>query len=167
MIAEIVNGCVQEYPVTMDTLNEFEFVIAMPKDMIASVVVQDLQNMTHWGVHASIQCTIASKGKLKAIANNREKDRIETEHEISVPMQVSTQTPIEELMSKMMTGILNSVDEKLKSLSDKSLPCVSNQSFMTDKVIPSPEIASVTGVQNSSEGKGEHLVHRAPHLSFF
>ena len=49
LIAEIINGCVQEYPVTVDTLNEFEFVIAMPKDMIASIVAQDLQNMTHWG----------------------------------------------------------------------------------------------------------------------
>ena len=49
LIAEIVSRCEQEYPLTVDTLNEFEFVIVMPKDMIAIVVVQDLQNMTHWG----------------------------------------------------------------------------------------------------------------------
>ena len=34
--------------------------------------------------------------------------------------------PIEEMMGKMMTGILNSVDEKLRAISEKSLPCVSN-----------------------------------------
>ena len=65
-----------------------------------------------------------------------------------------------------MTGILNSVDEKLESLSDRSLPCVSNQSFATDKVIPTPQIVPESNVQNSSKGGGGHLVHRTPHLSF-
>ena len=50
----------------------------------------------------------------------------------------------------MMAGILNSVDKKLKSLSDRSLPCVS--SFATDKVIPTPQIAPEINVQNSSKG---------------
>ena len=57
LIAEIINGCVQEYPVAIDTLNEYECVINMPKEMIASVVAQEIQNMTHWGgVCANIQC---------------------------------------------------------------------------------------------------------------
>ena len=55
--------------------------------------------------------------------------------------------PIEEMMGKMMTGILNSVDEKLSSISEK--PCVSNQSFATSKVIPSPVAVSDKNIQNS------------------
>ena len=31
IIAEIINGCVQEYPVTIDTMNEYECVMNMPK----------------------------------------------------------------------------------------------------------------------------------------
>ena len=104
---------------------------------------------------------------MKATANSRDKDKSETEQEASAPVEVSAPPPIEELMSKMVTGILNSVDEKLKSLSDRSLPCVSNQSFATDKVIPTPQIAPKTNVQNSSKGGGGHLVHRTPHLFFF
>ena len=75
--------------------------------------------------------------------------------------------PVEEMMGKMMTGILNSVDEKLRSISEKSLPCVSDQSFATNKIIPSPVVASDKEVQNSSKERGEHLVHRTPRLSFF
>ena len=56
---------------------------------------------------------------------------------------------IEEMMGKMMTGILNSVDEKLKSISEKSLPCVSNQSFTTDKVIPLPITVSDKGITDT------------------
>ena len=54
----------------------------------------------------------------------------------------------------MMTGILNSVDEKLKAISDQSLPDVSNQSFATDKVLPSPEIAPKGMIQILLEGRG-------------
>ena len=44
--------------------------------MVASVVAQDLQNMTHWGgVRANIQCTLVSKSKLKSIIELRELDR--------------------------------------------------------------------------------------------
>ena len=75
--------------------------------------------------------------------------------------------PIEEMMGKMMTGILNSVDEKLRSISEKSLPCVSNQSFPTVKVIPSPTNALDKEIQNSLKVREEHLVHRTPRLSFF
>ena len=57
--------------------------------------------------------------------------------------------PIEEMMGKMMTGILNSVDEKLRSISEKSLPCVSNQSFATNKVIPSLAAVSDKDIPDS------------------
>ena len=149
LIGEIVNGCVQEYPVSINTFNEFECVIAMPKEMVASIVAQDLQNMTQWGgICANIQCTIASHSKFRTITNNREKDQTKIEQEASAPQQVSPQPEIEEMMNKMITGILTTVDEKLKSISDKSFPCVSNQSFATDKVIPSSEIALVMNSQN-------------------
>ena len=108
IVGEIINGCVHEYPVTVGSLNEFECVVTMPKKMVANIVAQDLQNMTHWGgVRANIQCTLASKGKLKSAIENREKDRQEEEPEVSFPkqQQVSTQMPIEEMMGKMMTGI--------------------------------------------------------------
>ena len=76
IVGEIINGCVQEYPVSVDNLNEFECVVIMPKEMVASIVAQDLQNMTHWGgVRANIQCTLASKSKLKSIAESRENSR--------------------------------------------------------------------------------------------
>ena len=76
IIGEIINGCVQVYPMSVDSLNEYECIITMPKEMVASIVQQDLQSMTHWGgVRANIQCTLASKGKLKSIIENREKDR--------------------------------------------------------------------------------------------
>ena len=136
---EIINGCVQEYPMSVDSLNEYKCIITMPKGMVASIVAQDLQSMTHWGgVRANTQCTLTSKGKLKSIIENREKDRQEEEREVSFPkqQQVSTQMAIEEMMGKMMTGILNSVDEKLRSISEKSLPCVSDPSFATNKGNP-------------------------------
>ena len=54
--------------------------------MVANIVAQDLQNMTHWGgVRANIQCTLASKSKLKSIAKSREKSGQEEEPEISFP----------------------------------------------------------------------------------
>ena len=58
------------------------------------------------------------------------------------------------MMEKMMTGILNSVDEKLRSISEKGLPCVSDQSFTTNKVIPSPVVASDKEIQNSLKEGG-------------
>ena len=33
IIAEIINGCVQEYPMTIDILKEYECVVNMPKEM--------------------------------------------------------------------------------------------------------------------------------------
>ena len=119
LIAEIINGCVQEYPVAIDALNEYKCVINMPKEMITRVVAQEIQNMTHWGgVCANIQCTIASHSKLRSIATERDRNQAEREQEASASQQVSAQPSNEEMMSRLLTGILNTVDEKLKALSD-------------------------------------------------
>ena len=138
--------------------------------MVASIVAQDLQSMTLWGgVTSSIQCTLASKSRLRGIVESREKNRQEEEQDVFFPkqQQVRTQMPIEEMMGKMMTGIINSVDEKLRSISEKSLPCVSNQSFATSKVIPSPVALSDKDIPNSVKVGEGHLVHRTPRLSPF
>ena len=74
IVGEIINGCVQEYPVSVESLNEYECIITMPKEMVTSIVAQDLQSMTHWGrVRANIQCTLASKNRLRSIVEGREK----------------------------------------------------------------------------------------------
>ena len=67
----------------------------------------------------------------------------------------------------MMTDILTTIDEKLKSVSENSLPNVSNQSFAMDRVIPAAK--SEKGLDNSNPLKrgGAQLVHRTPRLSFF
>ena len=39
------------------------------------------------------------------------------------------------LVERVMNSIMNQVDEKIKVISESSLPRVSNQSFATDKVI--------------------------------
>ena len=77
----------------------------MPKEMVTGIVVQDLQDMTHWGgVRVNIQCTLASKYRLKSIAESRENSRQEEEQDISFPkqQQANTQMPIEEMMGKMI-----------------------------------------------------------------
>ena len=57
VIYEIIKWCVQEYPLNLDILNEMECAIEMPREMVASIVAQDLQGMRQWGgVDASIQC---------------------------------------------------------------------------------------------------------------
>ena len=106
---------------------------------------------------------------MRSIIEGREKNRQEEEQEVSFPKQpqVGTQMPIEEMMGKMMTRILNSVDEKFRSISEKSLPCVSNQSFATNKVIPSLPAVSDKDIPNPVKAGEGHLVHRTPRLSFF
>ena len=49
IVREIINGCFQEYPVSVKILNEYECIITMPKEMVTSIVAQNLQSMTHWG----------------------------------------------------------------------------------------------------------------------
>ena len=73
--------------------------------MVASIVAQDLQSMTHWGgVRAGIQCTLASKSRPTEgiVEQSRDINRQEEEQDVSFPkqQQVSTQIPIEEIMQK-------------------------------------------------------------------
>ena len=133
LIGEIVNGCVQDYPISVDALNEFECVIVMPKKLTASLVAQEIQHMTHWGgIRANIQCTIASKSRLKNIVKSRERERKKEEAECDSVKKVSENSPMDNMMKSMMTDILAIIDEKLKSVSENSLPNVSNQSFAMD-----------------------------------
>ena len=111
LIGEIVNGCVQDYPISVDTLNEFECVIVMPKKLTASLVAQEIQQMTHWGgIRANIQCTIASRTIFKNIVESRERGR-KKEAEDSNVQKVSESTQIESMMKNMMNSILATVDE--------------------------------------------------------
>ena len=47
VIGEIIRGCVQVYPFNLDILNEMECVIEMPREMVASIVAQNLQGMNN------------------------------------------------------------------------------------------------------------------------
>ena len=68
----------------------------------------------------------------------------------------------------MMTDILTTIDEKLKSVSENSLPNVSNQSFAMDQVIPAAKNEKELDDPNPlKRGGGAQLVHRTPRLSFF
>ena len=153
IVWEIVNGCIQKYPMNIDTLNEYECIITMPKELVASIVAQDLQKITQWGgICANIQCTIASHSKIKSIVSDREKDQAEVGQGATVSQQVSSELQIEDLMNRMMMGIMMRVDEKLKAICDSNLPRVSNQSFATDKVCPSLEMAPVSNSLNFLRG---------------
>ena len=133
LVGEIVNGCIQDYPISVDTLNEFKCVIVMPKKLTASLVAQEIQHMTHWGgIRANIQCTIALKSRLKNIVKSREHERKKEEAECDNVKKVSENSPMNNMMKSMMTDILTTIDEKLKSISENSLPNVSNQSFAMD-----------------------------------
>ena len=89
--------------------------------------------MTHWGgIQANIQCTIALRSRLKNIVKSREHERRKEEAEYDSVKKVSENSPIDNMMKSMMTDILTTIDEKLKSVSENSLPNVSNQSFATD-----------------------------------
>ena len=69
----------------------------------------------------------------------------------------------------MMNGILATVDEKLKSISENSLQNVSNQSFATDRVIPAARnVTELDDPNPLKRGGGKaQLVHRTPRLFFF
>ena len=68
----------------------------------------------------------------------------------------------------MMNGILATVDEKLKSISENSLPNVSNQPFATDRVISAARnVTELDDPNPLKRGGGTQLVHRTPKLSFF
>ena len=71
------------------------------------------------------------RSRLKNIVESGECERRREEAEDNSVKKVSESSPIESMKS-MMNGILATVDEKLKSVSENSLPNVSNQSFATD-----------------------------------
>ena len=156
LIGEIFNGRVQDYPISVDALNEFECVIVMPKKLTASLVAQEIQHMTHWGgIQANIQCTIASRSRLKNIVKSRECERRREEAEYDSVKKVSENSPIDNMMKSMMTNILATIDEKLKSVSENSLLNVSNQSFATDRVIPAAKNEKELDEPNPLK-RGEH-----------
>ena len=168
LVGEIVNGCIQDYPISVDTLNEFECVMVMPKKLTASLVAQEIQHMTHWGgIRANIQCTIASKSRLKNIVKSRECERKKEEAECDNVQKVSENSPMNNMMKSMMTNILTTIDEKLKSVSENSLLNVSNQSFAMDRVIPAAKSEKGLDDSNPLKRGGAQLVHRTPRLSFF
>ena len=70
-------------------------------------------------------------------------------------------------MKSMMTDILATIDDKLKSVSENSLPNVSNRSFATDRVIPAAKNEKELDDPNPLRRGGAQLVHRTPRLSFF
>ena len=83
--------------------------------------------MKQWGgMHSNIQCTLFSKNKLESIKSIDKNEN---------SPQVSTNVTVELLVEKMMSSIMNQVYEKIRVISENSLPRVSNQSFATDKVI--------------------------------
>ena len=70
--------------------------------------------------------------------------------------KVSENSPIDNMMKSMMTNILTTIDEKLKSISENSLPNVSNQSFAMDRVIPAAKNEKELDNPNPLKRGGEH-----------
>ena len=102
VICEVIRGCVQEYPVNLDILSEMKCAIEMPKEMVASIVVQDLQSIRQWGVvDASVQCTIACKGKMKTVIELREKDKESRQPEVVQAEQVNAEDQTEVLVGEV------------------------------------------------------------------
>ena len=158
VIGEIIKGCVQKYPTSVNVLNEYEVVITMPNEMIADIVAKDLESMEQWGgMHSNIHCTIVSKNRFRPML----------EEKCETSPKVSTNVPIDKLVEKMMNNIMTQVDEKIRAISESSLPRVSNQSFATDKVIGNYGAVPMVNSQNSLGGGGTHLVHHSPRISFF
>ena len=115
-IAEIIKGCVQKYPTSVDVLNEYEVVITMLNEMIADIVAKDLESMEQWGcMHNNIHCTIVSKNRFRPML----------EEKCETSPKVSTNVPIDKLVEKMMNNIMTQVDEKIRAISESSLPRVS------------------------------------------
>ena len=156
VIGEIVKGCVQKYPTSVDVLTEYEFVITKPSEMIASIVAKYLQSMKQWGgMCSNIQYTLVSKSKLRSIRSVGKNEN---------SPQVSTNVPVELLVEKMMSSIMNQVDE----LSVRTV-CQGYQtrSFATDEVIGNHGGVPMVDSQNSLGGGVAHLVHHTPRISFF
>ena len=145
VIGEIIKGCVQKYPTSVNVFNEYEVVITMPNEMIADIVAKDLESMEQWGsMHSSIHCTIVSKNRFRPML----------EEKCETSPKVSTNVPIDKLVEKIMNNIMTQVDEKIRAISESSLPRVSNQSFAADKVIGNYGAVPMVNSQNSLGGEG-------------
>ena len=97
VIGEIIKGCVQKYPTSVEVLNEYECVITMTNKMIASTIAKDLESREQWGgKYSNIQCTIVSRSKFRSVVG----ERYETSPE------VSTGVPIDILVERMMNNIM-------------------------------------------------------------
>ena len=80
-----------EYPASVDILNEYEFVITMPSEMIASVVAKDLESMEQWGgMHSNISCTIVSRSKFRSMTGKTDETSPEVSSSVPVEMLVET-----------------------------------------------------------------------------
>ena len=100
--------------------------------------------MKQWGhIYSNIQCTLVSKSKLGSIKSVDKKEN---------SPQVSTNIPVELLVEKMMSSIMNQVDEKIRVISENCLSRVSNQSFATDKVIGNHGGVPMVNSQNILRG---------------
>ena len=108
-------------------------------------------------MHSNIHCTIVTKSRF----------RPKLEEKCKISPKVSTNVPIDKIVDKMMNIIMTQVDEKIRDISESSLPRVSNQSFATDKVICKYGTVPMVNSQNSLGGEGTHLVHCTPRISFF
>ena len=95
-------------------------------------------------MHSNIQGTLVSKSKLESI---KSVDKNENSP------QLSTNVPVELLVEKMINSIMNQVDEKIRVISENSLPRVSNQSIAADKVIGNHGGVPIVNSQNSLGGE--------------
>ena len=121
----------------------------MPSEMIASIVAKDIQSMKLWGgMHSNIQYTLVSKSKIESIKSVNKNEN---------SPQVSTNVPVELLVEKMMSSIMNQVDEKIRVISENSLP----------KVIGNHGQVPMVNSQNSLGGEGAHFAHCTPRISYF
>ena len=54
VIGEIIKGCLEKYPTSVEVLNEYECVITMTNKMIASTIAKDLESRNNGEVSIAI-----------------------------------------------------------------------------------------------------------------
>ena len=115
VIGEIIKGCGEIYPTSVNVLNEYEIVVTMPSEMIADIVANNLESMEQLGgMYSNIHCTVVYKNRFRPMLE----EKCETSPE------VSTNVPIDKLVEKLMNNIMTQVDEKIRAISESSLPRV-------------------------------------------
>ena len=96
----------------------------------------------------------------------REKDREHEQPEVVQVKQVSTEDQTEVLMEEIVRGIMNKVDERLKSISIHS-PQVIDQTPIIEPCMSSNQDNLIANSQDSSGRGGTQLAHHTPRISFF